>query len=68
MLLFADDLKLFLIIETPNYAELLQNYISFLNDWCAKNSLLINIFKCKVLTFSKNGYHIFITTIYMILK
>lgn len=53
MLLFADDLKLFRIIKSPNDAVLLQNDINVLSDWCSKNNLLLNVSKCKVLTFSK---------------
>ena len=53
MLLFADDLKLFRIIKTSNDAELLQNDINVLCDWCNQNNLLLNISKCKVLTFSR---------------
>lgn len=53
MLLFADDLKLFRIIENSNDSELLQNYINILYNWCTQNCLPLNISKCKVLTFSK---------------
>lgn len=48
MLLFADDLKLFHTIMTPNDAGLLQDDIIVLYDW---GSFLLNISKCKVLTF-----------------
>ena len=53
MLLFADDLKLFRIIKSPDDAVLLQNEINVLSNWCSKNNLLLNVSKCKVLTFSR---------------
>jgi len=53
MLLFADDLKLFHINKSPNDVVLLQNDLNVLSDWCSKNNLLLNVFKYKVLTFSK---------------
>jgi len=49
MLLFADDLKLFRITNTPYDAELLQNDTNIFFVWCNKNNLLLNISKCKVL-------------------
>jgi hypothetical protein len=48
MLLFADDLKIFRIIKTPNDAVFLQNDLNHLGDWCGQNKLYLNNTKCKV--------------------
>lgn len=59
LLLFADDLKILRIIKTPNDAELLQNDLNLLNNWCLLNKLYFNINKCKIMTYSKK--HVFQT-------
>ncbi|KXJ79524.1 hypothetical protein RP20_CCG000558 [Aedes albopictus] len=56
---FADDLKFFRIIETPNDCTALQEDINSLLMWCNDNGMFVNGQKCKVLSFSrsKNPMH-----------
>jgi len=63
-LLFADDLKLFRIVNSSYDASLLQIDLNILSDWCSVNKLPLSIEKCKVITFSRSqaplfhSYHI----------
>lgn len=63
-LLFADDLKIYQTITEPNDCINLQRDIDALYTWCTENELLLNINKCKYLSFSNrivqllNTYHI----------
>nr|CAH7744555.1 unnamed protein product [Callosobruchus chinensis] len=52
-LMFADDLKLFASISDWNDCVILQEQIAYLENWCAKNRLVLNISKCRILTFSR---------------
>ncbi|PNF28673.1 hypothetical protein B7P43_G08234 [Cryptotermes secundus] len=45
-LFFADDLKIFHIIDTSQDCLLLQNDIHHVSDWCSANSMSININLC----------------------
>jgi len=62
--LFADDLKFFRIVNSSYDASLLQIDLNILSDWCTVNKLLLNIEKCKCITFSRSrvplphSYHI----------
>lgn len=51
-LLFADDMKLFRIIQNNNDCLLLQQDIITISDWCNKNNLPLNVSKCKKMTIS----------------
>jgi len=53
-LLFADDLKFFRVIKSSLDSILLQNDLNRLSIWCKKNKLMLNIDKCKVMTFSRS--------------
>lgn len=53
ILLYADDLKLFLSIKKPEDVEILQRCIDKLNNWCISNGMLLNIDKCYVISFSR---------------
>lgn len=53
-LLFADDLKLFRLIKSTSDSILLQNDLNRLSVWCKNNKLLLNVDKCKVMTFSRS--------------
>lgn len=50
MLLFADDIKIFMRIQSEDDCALLQNDVSRVSDWCFDNFLLINPDKTKQLT------------------
>lgn len=53
-LLFADDQKMFLNINTHQDCLHLQSDINSLYDWSNINNLPINTEKCNILTFSRN--------------
>lgn len=53
ILLYADDIKIAKIIETPQDTEILQLAINRLNTWCEDNSLHLNLDKCVVLTIDR---------------
>lgn len=53
VLLFADDLKIFLKIETINDTHQLQKDIDTICDWCNNNKLIINKEKCNSMTFTR---------------
>lgn len=50
-LMFADDLKLYRIIENVSDAESLQRDLNNLSQWCNENLLNLNINKCHKITF-----------------
>ena len=53
MLMFADDIKLFKVIDTLNDClEFQQDLYSF-ERWCKLNDLMLNFSKCSVMTFSR---------------
>ncbi|KAH9636971.1 hypothetical protein HF086_008232 [Spodoptera exigua] len=52
-LLFADDLKLSLGVETSADCEALQRDIDAVGDWSSENRLPFNIEKCKTISFSR---------------
>lgn len=53
-LLFADDLKIFHPIKSPLDCEVLRRDLLALSNWCQTNRLLLNISKCKVMSFSNS--------------
>jgi len=68
-LLFADDLKLYLEISSIEDCDKLQCDLINVAKWCEKNNLVINVNKCKTVSFTKlknkynytyaiNGVHI----------
>ena len=52
-LLFADDVKLFLEIKTESCCTRLQHNLNLVLDWCKRNSLSLNIQKCKAMTYTR---------------
>jgi hypothetical protein len=52
-LLFADDIKIYRAISSPEDCNLLQSDIDSIRDWCAANFMKLNIDKTKVITFSR---------------
>ena len=54
VLSYADDLKLFRVITSPNDCIMLQNDLNRVSNWCEINSLAINISKCKVVSYYKS--------------
>lgn len=53
LLLFADDLKLFLKINSLEDALQLQKDIDTIYDWCLANNLRLNINKCYVMSYTR---------------
>lgn len=53
-LLYADDIKLFLKIETPNDCQVLQNALNNVCNWCHINCMKINSNKSFIMSYSRN--------------
>ena len=53
VLLYADDLKMFLAVENSNYCEILQDSVNRFLTWCHDNEMFVNVQKCNYITFSK---------------
>lgn len=53
VLLYADDLKLYMIIKDHTSAARFQQDIDALHNWCVVNRLDLNVAKCKVMTFGR---------------
>lgn len=51
-LLYADDLKIFGIIEQPSDCITLQNALQDIYDWCNRNKMILNVPKCHVVSYS----------------
>ena len=52
-LLFADDLKLYMEISSLEDCTKLQCDLNNVTKWCKENSLVLNINKCKTVSFTK---------------
>jgi len=52
--MFADDIKLFRIVNSQLDADLLQSELNILYYWCTKNYLSLNINKCQIITFTRS--------------
>jgi hypothetical protein len=52
-LLYADDLKLFRVVENEMDCQILQDNIDLLQSWCVENSLKLNSSKCNIISFSR---------------
>ena len=55
-LLYADDVKIFCVINNILDCIKLQNNLNKINDWCQLNNLPLNAAKCNVMTFTKKIY------------
>ena len=51
--LYADDTKIWRIIESENDSIILQNDIASLHNWSIRNKMIFHAQKCKVLTISR---------------
>jgi hypothetical protein len=52
-LLFADDIKIFRVIKSPNDCNRLQSDIDSVQGWCTANFMELNISKTRVISFSR---------------
>ena len=50
MKLYADDVKIYSVINDANSGDALQSALDNLCDWCVKWQMTINVNKCFVLT------------------
>lgn len=51
--IFADDLKLYRVIDASTDAVLLQEDLDSVRDWCTRNRMILNADKCYHITFTK---------------
>lgn len=51
--LFADDLKMYIKINSVNDCEKLQSDLVRFSNWCSTNKLKINIDKCAIISFTR---------------
>ena len=58
--LYADDTKMWRLINSNKDCEILQKDINSLHEWCAQNKMKFHPKKCKVLTVSNNETPVFI--------
>lgn len=54
-LLYADDLKFFKIIDTLADSRQLQCDVEHIRQWCQTNKLLLNVSKCKQMSFVRTA-------------
>lgn len=50
---YADDIKLYAVIETRSDALFLQDQLNIFANWCMDNRMLLNASKCAVITFTR---------------
>jgi len=53
-LCFADDIKIYLRVCTPNDCTKIQSDLNRFSDWCNTLGLTINYSKCKIMTFTRS--------------
>jgi hypothetical protein len=56
VLFYADDMKLFLPVKSFQDCMKIQSDLNKLFEWCERNSLFLNVDKCKTITFSRIRY------------
>ena len=52
-LIYADDLKLYLVVRSREDCHRLQALLDVFVNWCGRNRLIISIKKCQVMTFHR---------------
>lgn len=57
LLMYADDVKIFRKITNMHEAQLLQNDINSLKEWCNENKLNLNTSKCYVMSTTRKTHH-----------
>jgi hypothetical protein len=56
VLFYADDMKLFLPVRGFQDCMKIHSDLNKLSEWCDRNSLFLNVDKCKTITFSRTRY------------
>ena len=54
ILIYADDIKIFTVINSVEDSRLLQADLKLVAKWCDENGLILNTSKCSVISFHKN--------------
>ena len=52
-LLYADDMKMFGIVNDLNDSLLIQDDLNSINNWCKRNLMVLNVSKCNIISFSR---------------
>ena len=55
-LVYADDLKIFIVVKSIEDCRELQRLIQLFEDWCFWNQLIISVQKCCVISFSRKRF------------
>jgi hypothetical protein len=58
VLFYAYDMKLFLPVKNFQGCMIIQSDLNKLSKWCKRNSLFLNVNKCKTITFSRTRYSV----------
>ena len=53
---YADDIKLFAIIEKTSDGSFLQSQLNVFSNWCTDNRMILNASKCAVITFTRKHF------------
>jgi hypothetical protein len=53
LLIFADDVKIFRVINSPHDCLLLQSDINSMSDWCVADSMRLNTAKMRVVSYTR---------------
>ena len=56
ILMYADDVKLFLSFSNPSSCSILQEDLNNFGNWCEFNLMSLNLKKCKTMSFYRGGY------------
>lgn len=51
--MYADDLKIYLVVRSSENCQELQNYVDSFSDWCEVNELTISTNKCSIISFTR---------------
>jgi hypothetical protein len=56
VLIYVDDMKLYLPVRGFQDCMKIQSDLNKLSEWCERNSLFLNVDKCKTITFPRTRY------------
>jgi hypothetical protein len=56
VLFYVDDMKLFLPVSGFQDCLKIQSDLNKLSEWCDRNSLLLNVGKCKTISFARSHH------------
>jgi hypothetical protein len=68
LIVFADDHKIFRVINSPHDCCLLQSDISSVSDWCIANSMRLNSAKTRVVSYTGKTIFVVITVSFVVLS